>query len=120
MKFIATAFLSALLAFALGLYFPWWTVALAGAIVSAVLNPKPWQAFLAGMAGVFLLWYLVIYLKSTANSHVLAHRMSLFILKQDSPGMLILVSALVGGLVAGFGALTGSLFRRALPQRQSL
>lgn len=117
MKFIAAAFLTALLAFALGLYLPWWTVALAGAIVGAVLNPKPWQAFLAGLAGVFLLWYLVINLKSAANGHVLAHRMSLFILKQDSPGLLFLVSALIGGLVAGFGALTGSFFRRVLPQR---
>jgi hypothetical protein len=111
MKPVTAALLIALLTFGLGLYFPWWTAALAGGLVAIILNLHPLSSFLAGFSGVFLLWGSLAYLRSAANEHVLAHRMSAFILKNDSPLTLILISALIGGLVAGLGALSGSLLR---------
>lgn len=112
MKFLVSILLIALSGFAMGLYLPWWTVSIAGFLVSFLLYQKPLTALLTGFLGIFFLWASITIVRSSANEHILAHRMSIFILKNDSPFMLIMVSALIGGLIGGMGALSGSLLRR--------
>jgi len=111
MKFLVSIFLTALLGFTFGLYLPWWSVAIAGFTVSFFLYQKPISAFLSGFLGMFLLWGVLILIRSISNDHILAHRISLFILDQDSPYFLILVSSFLGGITSGMGALCGSLLR---------
>ncbi|MGL6268964.1 MAG: hypothetical protein ACRC2O_13620 [Chitinophagaceae bacterium] len=111
MKFLVSVFLTALLGFTFGLYLPWWSVAAAGFIVSFFLYQKPILSFIAGFSGIFLLWGGLILFRSVSNDHILAHRISLFILKQDSPYLLILMSSILGGLISGMGSLCGSLLR---------
>jgi hypothetical protein len=117
MKFIFSILLTALLAFALGLYLPWWSLALAAFLVAALITLKPGWAFLAGFLSVFLLWALMAWIMSSGNDHILAHRVSQVIIKQDSPGTLVLVTGLVGGLVGGFAALSGRYLRLLLAGR---
>jgi cell division protein FtsX len=112
MKFLASVFLMALVGFALGLYLPWWSVALAGFVISFFLYQKPLIALLTGFISIFLLWGLLTIVRSQANDHILAHRVSILILQKDSPNLLILVSALIGGITGGMGAICGSLLRR--------
>jgi hypothetical protein len=119
MKTVTAAILTALLSFGLGLYLPWWTAAIAAGLVALVLNLRPGAAFLAGFAGVFLLWGALAWLRSSGNDHILAHRMSAFILKKDSPMMLMLLASLAGGLTAGLGGLTGSLARNLNKKSQT-
>jgi hypothetical protein len=111
MKFLVSIFLIALLGFTFGLYLPWWSVAAAGFTVSFFLYQKPILAFISGFLGIFLLWGALILIRSISNDHILAHRISVFILKQDSPNLLILVSSIIGGITSGMGALCGSLLR---------
>jgi hypothetical protein len=111
MKFLVSIFLIALLGFTFGLYLPWWNIAIAGFIVSFFLYQKPISAFLSGFLGMFLLWGVLILIRSISNDDILAHRISLFILKQDSPYLLILLSSFIGGITSGMGALCGSLLR---------
>lgn len=113
MRFPVTILLTALLAFAAGLYMPWWSGALAALVVAAFVPQKIGWSVLAGALGLFLLWGLMPYFISKANGDILAHRMAQFILKKDDPGMLILVTALLGALSGALGALTGILGRRA-------
>ncbi|HRN73946.1 MAG TPA: hypothetical protein PLM81_12520 [Ginsengibacter sp.] len=54
---------------------------------------------------------------SSANHDILAHRVSELILKKDNPTMLILLTGLLGGLVAGFAALSGSFAHKKLKKR---
>jgi hypothetical protein len=49
---------------------------------------------------------------SISNGNILAHRVSLLIFKADNPYLLIIVTALIGAMVAGFAALTGSFLRK--------
>ena len=49
---------------------------------------------------------------SNNNEHILAHKVSLLILKMDNPYLLILATAVIGALVAGFAALSGSYLRK--------
>jgi hypothetical protein len=112
MKFLVSVFLTALLAFAFGLYLPWWSIALAGFVISFLLFQKPMAAFIAGFAGIFLLWGILTATRSISNDHILAHRVSMLIIKKDSPYLLIVLSSIIGGLTGGMGALSGSLLRR--------
>lgn len=111
MKFIITAILTALLAFALGLYLPWWSLALAAFTVYALIPVKPGWAFLSAFMSLFLLWGLMAWIISNNNEHILAHRMSQVILKKDDPITLVLITALIGGVVGGLAGLAGRLFR---------
>ena len=112
MKFIASLLLTALLSYALCLFLPWWSVAIAAFIVALAIHQKGWKAFVAGLLAVFLLWVGLSFTISTANNDVMAHKVSVLFIKQDNVNLLFLLTGLLGGIVAAFGALTGSLARR--------
>ncbi len=111
MKFTITTVLILLLSFCACLYFPWWSIAIVAFVVSALIPQNPWLAFLSGFLALFLLWGGLSFLISSNNDNILAHRVSLLILKTESAFALIAVTALIGALVGGFGALTGSFIR---------
>jgi hypothetical protein len=113
MKFPVTILLTALLAYAAGLYLPWWSTALSAFLVALLIYQRPGWAALSGFLGIFLLWGLMSWTLSSANGHILAHRMSKFILKKDDPGLLLGVTSLVGAITGALGGVTGSLARRA-------
>lgn len=112
MKFFFSIVLTALLSFALGIFLPWWSIAIGAFTVAFAIHQAPWKAFVTGFLGIFLLWYLLVLSINTANNGILAGKVSVIILKSDSPAALMLVTALIGGVVGGFGALTGSLTRK--------
>jgi len=112
MKFFISILLIALLSVAAGLYLPWWTIAIVAFIVAAAIPQQPGKAFLAGFIALFLLWAALSFFISSNNEHVLAHKVSLLILKIDSPVLLVTATALIGAVVAGLGALSGSYLRK--------
>ncbi len=112
MKFIVSILLIALLSVAACLYLPWWSIAIVAFIVTALIPQKPFKSFLTGFIALFLLWGLLSWYISSNNNHLLAHKVSLVILKADSPFILIIATAIIGALVAGFAALSGSYVRR--------
>ncbi len=112
MKFFISIILIALLSFAACLYLPWWSIAIVAFVVAAAIPQKPGKAFLAGFTALFLLWGSLSWYISSNNQHLLAHKISLLILKMDSPYLLITATALIGALVAGLAALSGSFVRK--------
>lgn len=113
MKFFLTMMVALVTAFVLGLFMPWWSVAIAGAIAGFAIRQKPWVAFAAAFTGVFTLWFLMAYFISSSNAHILAGKISTLVLKANNPAGLILLSAFIGALVAGFAAASGSWFKKA-------
>ena len=113
MKFFISLILTALLSFAASLFLPWWSIALAAFLVAALIPQKPGKAFLTGFIALFLLWGGLSFWISNNNDHILAHKVSQLILKMDNPIVLVLATALIGALVAGFAALTGSYVRKS-------
>jgi hypothetical protein len=112
MKLIISIFLIALLSFTACLYFPWWSIAIVAFIVTVLIRQTPAAAFITGFISLFLLWGGLSFWISSNNHHILAHRVSLVILKIDRPYLLMMATALIGGLIAGFAALTGSYARQ--------
>ncbi len=113
MKFIVSILLIALLSVAACLYLPWWSIGIVAFIVAALIPQKPFKSFLTGFIALFLLWGLLSWYISSNNNHLLAHKVSLVILKTDSPFILIIATAIIGALVAGFAALSASYVRRS-------
>ncbi|MBW7891400.1 MAG: hypothetical protein H3C48_10335 [Chitinophagaceae bacterium] len=114
MKFIIAIVLTALVSFLAGLYTPWWTIAVAAFLVPFIIIQKPYMAFLAGFIAIFLLWGGLSFWISSQNNHLLAHKIAVVIIKSDAPWLLIGLTALTGGVVAAFSALSGALLRRLL------
>lgn len=111
MKFLVSAVLISLISFIACLYLPWWSIAVVSLLVAIVFPQKPLWSFFAGFFALFILWTILAFIISSSNNHILAHRMSLVILKNDSPFVLMLGTGLIGALVAGFAALAGSFVR---------
>lgn len=111
MKFFVSLLLMAALSFALGLFLPWWSIAIACFLVALTIRIKPGGAFLAGFLALFLLWGWLSFYISQQNDHVLANKVSMLVLKKKDPNMLMLLTGAIGALVGGFSALSGSLLR---------
>ncbi len=114
MKFITSIIITALLSYAACLFFPWWSIAIAAFVVSAVIHQKPLKAFVCGFLALFLLWGIQSYYIDVQNGHLLATKVAGILPLGNSPVALILLTAFIGGLVAGMAALTGSFLRRSL------
>lgn len=111
MKFFISLLLVAALSFAASLFLPWWVIAIVGFVVALAIPQGAGRAFFSGFLGVFILWVGLCFWISAANEYLFAHKISLLILKVDNPAVLMIVTGLIGGLVAGFGSLSGSLLR---------
>ncbi|MGV3595466.1 MAG: hypothetical protein ACO1NK_09460 [Sediminibacterium sp.] len=114
MKFLSAVILTALLAFATGLYgvMPWWSFAITSLIVAMAVHQKAGKAFLSGFTGLFLLWSILAFLKDISNDHLLATKVAKILPLGGSYIVLIVVTGVIGGLVAGLAALTGSYLRQ--------
>jgi hypothetical protein len=114
MKFIVAIALTALLSFAVGLFpaLPWWSFAICAFIVALAIHQRAGKAFLAGFVALVLLWGIMATYIDFQNDHLLANKIAGLFLKTENSFILILLTAIIGGLVAGFAAMTGSYLRR--------
>jgi len=117
MKFLVAVILTGLLAFISGLFFPWWGIAIAALVTAVMVHQKAGKAFLAGLLGVFLLWGGLAWWMDMANNGILSKKIASILPLGGNSLLLVLVTALVGGLVAGFAALSGSYLRSNPGQR---
>lgn len=116
MKFIVAMLLTASLSFISGVYFPWWGIAIASFITALLVHQLPFKAFLAGFLGLFLLWGVLAFIINVKNESILSARMGALFGIGNNPILLILVTGIVGGLVAGCAALPASYLRRSARQ----
>jgi hypothetical protein len=111
-KFVVTTALIALLSFVLGLFFPWWTIAVAAFAVSALIPQRPLLAFFSGFAALFLFWGLLALVVDLRNESILSSRVAGILPLGGSGIAILLVTAFVGALVGGGGALTAAFLRK--------
>ena len=114
LKYALSIFVTATLSFIFGLYLPWWSIALAGLISSGIIPQKPLFAFLSGFIGVFLLWEILAWVIDNKNNGIMSQKMAHLLPLGGSTVLLILITSIVGGLVAGLAAVTGTYLRRLI------
>lgn len=118
LKFILKMIFTGAVAFLLQIYLPWWSIALAGFLISFILSSSGVSSFFSGFLGISVYWGVLAFFIDNANDHILSTRVAeIFSLPNST--VLILITAIVGGLIGGFGALTGSQLRNIiLPVRK--
>ncbi len=86
---------------------PWWSIVIVAAIVGGIFNEHAGKSFIFGFIGVFLLWGIAAFQMDAGNESILSTRMA-----KIFGANMIMVTALLGGLLGGMGALTGTLGQR--------
>jgi hypothetical protein len=95
-------------------FLPWWSIAPVAFAGGYLLKSS--QNFLAGFLAVGLTWIVYAFVIDFHAAAPLADRVAaIFSINKT---LLIVATGVIGGLVAGFAALTGSLLKRS--KRKSL
>jgi hypothetical protein len=108
MKFILQIIFVAALGYALELFFPWWTIAIAAFTGGLIFHTH--ANFGAGFLAIALLWTGKALLVEYTAAAPLAERVAkIFLLEKP---LLFVVTALIGALVGGFAAMCGSALNK--------
>jgi len=119
MKFFNSFLLTALLSFIAGLYISyWWFFGVVAFLVAILIHQKGYKAFLAGFLALFILWFVLAFWIDLANEGVLSLKIASILPLGGSNWVLMIVTACIGGLVAGFAALSGSYLRSSSSKKQ--
>jgi hypothetical protein len=112
MRFFNSFLLTALLSFIAGIYISyWWFFALVAFLVAILIHQKGYKAFFAGFLALFILWFVLAFWIDLTNEGLLSLKIASILPLGGSNWLLMIVTACIGGLVAGFAALSGSYLR---------
>ena len=112
MKFLIATILTALLSFIAGIYVSlWWFFAIIALLVAVLVHQRAGKAFFAAFLGLFVLWFILAFWMDAGNDGVLASRIAALLPLGGSKWALMIFTAIIGGLIAGFAALSGSYLR---------
>lgn len=103
--------LTFLLASAVQLFLPWWSLAVVCYALGFVSARFGGSAFGIGFGGAALSWLLPAAWLNMQNEGLLAHRMAQLLPLGGSAVALVLVTAVVAGLVGGWAMLAGAYLR---------
>ncbi len=92
-------------------FFPWWIIAPVALLSTFLFYCKPFIGFLAAFLGTGLLWGVFAGYLDAQNEGLLSSQLGQIFKGLSSMG-LIIVTGVLGGLVSGFAAMTGSHFRK--------
>jgi uncharacterized membrane protein YbjE (DUF340 family) len=111
MKFITKIVLTAALSYAAELFLPWWSVIFCAFAIGFIFPTKGFDDFLGGFLGVGLLWLGFAWGIDLHTDSILTKQVAP-ILYMNNALMVVAVTGLLGGIVGGFAALSGSQLRR--------
>lgn len=120
MKFTLGILLTAGLALAAHLYLDyWWTVSIAAFIVGLLIGGRWLSGFAYGFLGIGLLWGGYALFLDFANGSLLSRQIGQMLQGLNSYSVLG-ITALVGGLLGGFSAMSGSVLRSLLFPKKTI
>jgi hypothetical protein len=108
MKIIFHIIAVLLLSWLLQTFLPWWTMAIGAFATGLMFQQNGFRSFLAGLVGVGLLWFLMAWYLDSSTDSILSSRVAA-IFPTKTVGLLILVTAIIGGLVGGLASMTGGV-----------
>jgi hypothetical protein len=108
MKLIAHIIVVLLISWLLQSFLPWWTMAIGAFATGLYFRQNGFKSFFAGLIGVGLLWFGMAYYIDTTTDSILSSKVAA-IFPTKTVGLLMLVTAVIGGLVGGFASMTGGI-----------
>ena len=111
MKFILALISIAALSAVAQLYFPWWVITILCFLLGGIIGMKGFGSFIAGFLAIALLWGSYAFYLDMETSGIMSHRMAEVFPGNLDARLLVVATAVIGGLVGGMATLTGSLGR---------
>jgi hypothetical protein len=99
--------------FLLQMVLPWWLVIVISFATCGILGKTAKISFWHPFFAILCLWIGMALLKSIPNQHILATRIAEMLKVQFWP-LVLLITGLLGGLVAGISGFCGYHFRKAM------
>jgi hypothetical protein len=110
MNFLKQTLFTIAICLVLQYFLPWWTLAIGAFAAGYYFGNNGWLAFLSGLLAVGLLWFATAFVIDVQTQSIMTEKVAR-IFPTKTPALLFLLTALIGGLPAGFAALTGSLLK---------
>jgi hypothetical protein len=105
-----------ILSYVLGTWFPYWVLMIMIAVLSFFIGERPLRSFFAAGISLGTVWLGQSLWISIATASPLPDQMAVLMNLKNS-NMLWVGTALLGFLIGGFSALTGSFFRKLFMDR---
>jgi hypothetical protein len=106
-------FIILILSLLAGYVLPWWAAAIISFLAALFIAKTSKQAFWSAFAAIFVVWVILALFKSMPNNNILATRVAHVLPLGGQWVLLLLITAIIGGLVAGMSAWSGVLFKKA-------
>jgi len=117
MRLIFKSLIILIATYSVQIFIPWWSILLVPFLVNSLIFSKGFSSFGSGFIGVGLLWLIKATLIDLNTESILTSQIAeLFSLPNTY--LLILLTALIGGLAAGFAGLAGSHFRSLFKRKR--
>lgn len=95
------------LAVLLSQFLPWWSVMISAFITACIVSLKKGAVFFVPFLAIGLLWMVQAFYLSRSNDFILAKKIAILLPLQGNPYLLMVVSAIIGGLAAGIAGVFG-------------
>lgn len=95
------------------LFLPWWTLFIPAILLGATLFKAPAAAFFTGFLSLFAAWFVQVLYVDIANESILSGRIA-EMLGVGQSWLVLLITAIIGGLIGGLGTLFGTQVRLLL------
>ncbi|HEY8999923.1 MAG TPA: hypothetical protein VIM89_01125 [Mucilaginibacter sp.] len=102
-----------ILSFICSYFLPWWAAAAIAFLAALFVGKTSGKSFWSGFGAIFVLWIVLALVKSIPNDDILASRVIQLFPLPHQWVLLLLTTALIGGLVGGMAALSGILTKKA-------
>ena len=117
MKFALQTISIIILGYLCNYFYPFWSLAILAFAAGAIFNLKGLMAFLSGFLAIFLLWGTMAFIIDSETSSNLTNKVAPLFSANNYK--LIIIVALIGGLVGGLSAASGTLFRNLFKGKDS-
>ncbi|MDW3192870.1 MAG: hypothetical protein R8G66_10915 [Cytophagales bacterium] len=118
MKILLRIILIGLVAYFVPYVLPWWTLAFFAMIIGFVISGHALNSFISGFLGGGAVWLVLAWMIDNETQSVLSNRIvQLFPVNEVI--YLIIATGLIGGLISGFGMVTGTSFRQIFIKKKS-
>jgi hypothetical protein len=94
-------------------FLPWWAAAVIAFLAALFIGKTSGKTFWSGFGAIFVSWIILALMKSIPNNNILASRVIQLFPLPHQWILLLLITALIGGLVGGMAALSGVLTKKA-------
>ncbi|MFT5778572.1 MAG: hypothetical protein ACI837_001528 [Crocinitomicaceae bacterium] len=99
--------LTILVVLILSLFLPWWSVMVAAFISSISISLKRASVFFIPFFAIACYWFVSAFYLSSSNDFILARKVAVLFSLNGNAYLLMLVTAIIGGLAAGIAAIFG-------------